>query len=175
MMSSPPIIGKLVSLHSKSKSDASHEYIWKKDAELAALNGQLPLNDSFEQYLTNLKTAQDDPLSHKWFSIKTLSDKQYIGYCTIYNIDWDATEAHVGITIGDRRYWGQGYGEDSIKTLANHAFHCLGMHRLHLKTLERNARAQKCFQKCGFKPCGSILERANTYILMQLRIQDYVK
>jgi RimJ/RimL family protein N-acetyltransferase len=48
------------------------------------------------------------------------------------------------------------------------------MRCLHLKTLERNIRARKCFSKCGFQPCGSLLENGNTYILMRLSYEDYI-
>ncbi|MCL2281512.1 MAG: GNAT family N-acetyltransferase [Dehalococcoidia bacterium] len=174
-MNNTPISGERVSLHPKSRSDAPHDYIWSKDAELAALNGQTPLKESFVQYITQLKSADDDDhMANKWFSIKTIAEGLHIGNCTIYNIDWDNADAQVGITIGDRRYWGQGYGEEAFKTFIRYAFHHLGMRRLHLKTLEKNQRARKCFQKCGFQFCGSLLEKNKTYVLMQLCFEDYV-
>jgi len=174
-MSPITISGERISLHPKSKSDAPRDYIWSRDIELAALNGQAPLKGSYVRYLTQLKTISDDKLpTYKWLSIKTLSEEQHIGNCTIYNIDWDTAEAHVGVTIGERRFWGQGYGEDALKTLVSYAFHHLGMRRLHLKTLALNIRAQKCFRKCGFMPCGSLLEKSQLYILMQLNFENYV-
>ena len=108
------------------------------------------------------------------YKVFFVDDEAYMRRGIRDNIDWDNSEAHVGITIGDRLYWGQGYGEDAFKTLISYAFHHTGMRRLHLKTLEQNRRAQKCFQKCGFSACGSLLEEGKTYILMQLCFEDYV-
>ena len=169
-----PISGVLVSLHPKSLSDAPRDYIWRKDAELAALNGQPPLKISFIRYVTQFESAPatDHPIKEV-LSIKTLAEGRHIGNCSVYNIDWDRAEAYVGIVIGDRRYWDKGYGSDTFKTLVGYAFNHLSLRRLHLKTLERNIRAQKCFSRCGFQPCGSLLENEDTYILMQLCYEDY--
>ncbi len=175
-MSQTPISGERVSLHPKSLSDAPRDYIWRKDAELAALNGESPLKISFIRYITQFQSEPDeDHPSKEIFSIKTIAEGRHIGNCAIYNIHWDSAEAQSGIVIGDRRYWGHGYGTDAFKALISYAFNCMGMRRLNLKTLERNARARKCFVGCGFKPSGSLLENGETYILMQLDFEDYAR
>lgn len=174
-MKRTPISGDRVSLHPKSLADAPRDYIWRKDTELAALNGQPPIKIPFIRYITEFESAsEDEHPSKEMLSIKTIAEGRHIGNCAIYNIDRDHAEAHVGIVIGDRRYWGKGYGSDAFKALIGYAFHHMGMRRLHLKTLERNARARKCFAGCGFQPCGSLLENGDTYILMQLSYEDYV-
>lgn len=175
-MSRTPISGAKVSLHPKSMADAPRDYIWRKDAELAALNGEAPLKISFIRYITQFEIGPEgDQPSKEIFSIKTISEGRHIGNCAVYNIDWDSAEAQTGILIGDRRYWGRGYGTDAFKALLGYAFHHLGLRRLNLKTLERNVRAQNCFTRLGFRPSGSLLENGETYILMQLSYDDYVK
>jgi len=174
-MSRTPISGDKVSLNPKSLADAPRDYIWRKDAELAALNGQPSLKISFIRYVTQFESASEgDRPTKEILSIKTIAEGRHIGNCAIYDIDWDRAEAHVGIVIGDRRYWEKGYGSDAFRAFIGYAFNHLGMRRLHLKTLERNIRARKCFSRCGFQPCGSLLENGNTYILMQLSYEDYV-
>jgi RimJ/RimL family protein N-acetyltransferase len=174
-MSRTPISGDRVSLHPKSLADAPRDYIWRKDAELASLNGQHPLKGSLLRYVTQFEsTSTSNHPSKEILSIKTIAEGRHIGNCAIYDIDWDAAEAHVGIVIGDRRYWDKGYGSDAFRALIGYAFNHLGLRRLNLKTLERNARARKCFSRCGFQPCGSLLEDGNTYILMQLSYEDYI-
>ncbi len=165
-----------VSLHPKSISDAPRDYIWRKDAELSAFNGQSPLKISFIRYITQFESASTNEHPEKEIlAIKTIADGRHIGNCAIYDIDWDIAEAHVGIVIGDRRYWNKSYGSEAFKALLEYSFGHLGMRRLHLKTLERNIRAQKCFTRCGFQSCGSLLDKGDTYILMQLSYEDYVK
>ena len=175
-MSRTPISGERVILHPKSLSDAPRDYIWRKDAELAALNGESPLKISFIRYITQFQTGPDeDHPSKEIYSIKTIAEGRHIGNCAIYNIDWDSADAQSGIVIGDRRYWDHGYGTDAFKALTGYAFNCMGLRRLNLKTLERNARARKCFSGCGFKPSGSLLENGETYLVMQLDFEDYAR
>jgi RimJ/RimL family protein N-acetyltransferase len=170
-----PISGSITSLHPKSLSDATRDYLWRKDAELASLNAQPPLKISFLRYLAEMDSSPSGEYPPgEYLSIKTIAEGKHIGNCAIYNIDWDIAEADTGIVIGDRRYWNRGYGTDAFRTLIDYTFNRLGMRRLHLKTLESNLRAQKCFARCGFKPCGSLLENGNTFILMQHTYEDYI-
>jgi RimJ/RimL family protein N-acetyltransferase len=174
-MNQTPISGERVSLHPKSLADTPRDYIWRKDAELAALNGETPLKIPFIRYVTQFEPSSAGAHPTKEIlSIKTIAEGRHIGNCAIYDIDWDLAEAHVGVVIGDRRYWDRGYGSDVLKALTGYAFNHLSMRCLHLKTLERNIRARKCFSKCGFQPCGSLLENGNTYILMRLSYEDYI-
>jgi len=70
--------------------------------------------------------------------------------------------------IGNRDYWNRGYGTDAISTLVNHIFSQMNLSRIYLKTLESNARAQKCFQKCGFTPYGHLARDGFSFILMEI-------
>src|SRR4030043_431789 len=63
--------------------------------------------------------------------------------------------------------WNRGYGADAILATLNHFFSQNHIKRVHLKTLNWNIRAQKCFQKCGFAPCGQITYGCYTFILME--------
>ncbi len=42
-------------------------------------------------------------------------DGVHIGYCSIYNVTAD--EAELGIVIGNKDYWGKGYGTDIVNQL----------------------------------------------------------
>jgi RimJ/RimL family protein N-acetyltransferase len=86
-----------------------------------------------------------------------------------YNIDRLKGEAEVGITIGDRRYWGRGYGTDALETLIRYLFANTDLNRLRLKTLDWNHRAQRAFEKAGFVPCGKSRRSDGSFILMELR------
>jgi RimJ/RimL family protein N-acetyltransferase len=174
-MSKTPVSGERISLHPKSLGDATRDYIWRKDPELSALNGQPPIKISFLRYLMERNPSEpgDNPFRED-FSIKTISEGRHIGNCAVYDIDRERSEAYVGIGIGDRRYWGQGLGTDAFRTLVGYAFHHLELRRLNLKTLEHNQRAQKCFARCGFTASGSLVEGGNIYLLMRLDYDDYV-
>ncbi|MCL6569231.1 MAG: GNAT family N-acetyltransferase, partial [Meiothermus silvanus] len=47
--------------------------------------------------------------------------------------------------------WGQGYGTEAVRAVLEHAFTRLGLNRVKLKTFRHNLRAQRAFQKAGFR------------------------
>ncbi|MDT8719572.1 GNAT family N-acetyltransferase [Clostridium sp. 19966] len=88
------------------------------------------------------------------FAIETLSDSKYIGGCGINKIDWKNSVAIVGIFIGDKNYWGNGYGTDAMKTLINFIFNEMNINKIRLHVYSFNKRAIKSYEKCGFKQEG---------------------
>ena len=57
----------------------------------------------------------------------------------------------MGIQIGERDYWGKGYGTDALRVLLRYAFDELNLQRVSLSVLEGNARAMRSYEKCGFR------------------------
>ncbi|GAG49070.1 unnamed protein product, partial [marine sediment metagenome] len=84
-----------------------------------------------------------------------------------YNLREAMGEAELGITIGDRRYWGQGYGSDAVQALVRLVFREKGLRRMLLHTLEWNVRAQRCFEKAGFVPRGRVRRDGRDFLLME--------
>ncbi|MEM6428421.1 MAG: GNAT family N-acetyltransferase [Deinococcota bacterium] len=73
---------------------------------------------------------------------------EYIGTIELY--DLSRRSATLGIIIGERRYWGKGYGSEAIQALLHHAFTELKLDEIRLHTFADNLRAQACFKKVGF-------------------------
>ncbi len=164
----PTLNGSKIILRPKQLYDAVEDYEWRKDSELCSLDAAQPLSLSFEEYV---KRATGSPSWSRWschFAIQTL-DGKHIGNCSYFDIDEVSGEAEIGIMIGDRDYWDSGYGADAISTALQHIFSQTKLKRIYLKTLEWNLRAQKCFQKCGFKPCGRLNRDGYRFILMEVR------
>ena len=90
------------------------------------------------------------------FAIETLEDNKYIGGCGINSIDWKNSVAVVGIFIGDKQYWGKGYGTDSMKTLIKFIFEQMNVNKIRLNVFSFNERAIKSYKKCGFKIEGTL-------------------
>ncbi len=164
-----------VMLCSKGIADAPNDYSWKTDPELARLDAASPLATTFSDYLSCYSDELCDQNSPKnEFAIKT-RDGKHIGNCAYYGIKEDRKEAEVGIVIGDRNYWDQGYGTDAIRTLVIHIFRNTNLERIHLKTLLDNKRAQRCFAKCGFTTCGYRAKKGYNFMLMELTRSRYQK
>ena len=58
--------------------------------------------------------------------------------------------ADLGIFIGEKGLWDQGYGADAVRTALRYAFSGMRLNRVSLTTDEANARAIRCYERCGF-------------------------
>jgi RimJ/RimL family protein N-acetyltransferase len=72
------------------------------------------------------------------------------GGCGFKGIDWRNRSAGLGIFIGDRANWGQGYGTEAVRVLLEHGFGTLNLHRVWLEVYETNRRAIPSYEKAGF-------------------------
>ncbi|MFW6082590.1 MAG: GNAT family N-acetyltransferase [Chloroflexota bacterium] len=94
-------------------------------------------------------------------------DGTHIGNISLFDINWKDRGAELGITIGNRDYWSQGYGCDSVRTMLGLAFRDLNFHRVCLRVHGDNIRGIRCYEKAGFKKEGTLREsvfRDGTYL-----------
>ena len=169
-MRAPGILltGEKVALREKRLTDAPRDYAWRTDPELAQLDAASPLRMSYPDYL---RVFEDElrfptPWSRR-LTIETL-DQVQIGNCMYYDIDYIGRKTELGILIGDRDYWGRGYGTDAVLTLLDHIFDTTQMTRVYLHTLDWNIRAQRSFAKCGFVPVRKVRRNGKDFILMEI-------
>jgi len=59
-------------------------------------------------------------------------------------------DSFVWILIGERDYWGKGYGTDAMRVFMRYAFQEWNLHRLSLRVFGFNQRALRSYEKCGF-------------------------
>jgi RimJ/RimL family protein N-acetyltransferase len=169
------ILGRKVNLREKKMSDVRNDYRWQSDPELAGLDAAPVLSMAFSVYLLDYTSEIHKKNPRRYpLAVDTL-DGRHIGNCTFYDIDSNKGEAQLGIMIGEREYWDRGYGTDIVTTLADHAFRNANFNRIYLKTLDWNLRAQKCFLKCGFTPCGQLRRNNNTFVLMEITREQWEK
>ena len=167
------IIGSKVKLRGKKLSDARSDYKWQTDPGLVRLDATPLQTTSFPQYLLDYTSALRYLSSTRHtFALETL-DGEHIGNCVYYNVNEAKDEVELGIMIGNHDYWDKGYGTDAVITLVNHIFSQMNLKRIHLKTLDWNQRAQKCFKKCGFIPCGHSVRDGYNFVLMELHRKQW--
>ncbi len=73
-----------------------------------------------------------------------------IGNGGLFDIRWRARSAELGIAIGDKRYWNQGFGTQTMRLLVDHGFGMLNLNRIYLRVVSTNARAIRVYEKVGF-------------------------
>lgn len=91
-----------------------------------------------------------ESLKEYYFAIEELAEKKFIGSCGINKIDWKNSLAVAEIFIGDKRYQGQGYGSDAVKTLSSFIFGQMNINKIKLCVFSSNAQAIAAYKKCGF-------------------------
>jgi RimJ/RimL family protein N-acetyltransferase len=79
-----------------------------------------------------------------------------IGQCALFNFNETAGTCELGITIGDKAYWGRGYGRDAIQVLLDYAFRLRNIRRVHLSVNGNNPRAIQAYKSCGFLEEGRL-------------------
>lgn len=88
------------------------------------------------------------------FHIHILEDDRWIGFMDLYVNDWVSMNTWVGIGIGEADAWSQGYGTDAMKVALRYAFLELGVPAVNLGVFAYNSRAQRSYQKAGFRMVG---------------------
>jgi len=167
--------GRKIVVRGKKLEDAANDYAWRCDEKLADYDAAPTLRLSFADFLADYAEELRYPSrQRRQFAIENLEGK-HIGNLMYYDIDKVKGEAELGIMIGDQDYWDQGYGTDAITTLLDHIFSTTTLNRIYLNTLEWNLRAQRCFEKCGFVPCGKAKRYNGTFIIMEIRRSSWLE
>ena len=159
--------GEMVVLREKRLGDAHDDFRWRTDAELARYDAARPFAAAYHDYLALYRDELSYPSPYRRSLAIEDTARHHIGNAMYYNIDSIRREAEIGITIGERDYWGQGYGTDAVLTLVRHIFHATGFRRIYLKTLDWNTRAQRAFEKAGFRSCGRTRRGGNSFVVME--------
>ena len=148
--------GKLVRLRAYEKSDLDAVMKWVNNEEVTGFlgNGALTYPVSSLAEARFIESAAGTSDAGKVFVIETLADKEYIGSIDLHAINWINRSAGIGIVIGDKSYWGRGYGSDAMGLLMRLGFDKMNLHRLWLHVHDYNQRAIASYEKCGFKREG---------------------
>jgi RimJ/RimL family protein N-acetyltransferase len=166
--------GKVV-LREKRLEDAWMDYLWRSDEEISRLDAAYPIKMKFEEFLRLFKDQLRYPTpASARFGIDT-RDGKYIGNCMYYDMDTVNKQAEIGIVIGDRDYWSQGYGYDAVVTLLAYLFSNGSVERLYLHTLQWNKRAQRAFEKCGFSPVKQVRRNGMDFVLMAIKKDHWLE
>ena len=142
--------GKTVRLRARELADVERAYTWINDREVTRhLVARYPLSHADEErWLQAIPTNSfSDGVG---LAIET-KDGVHIGNIDLRSVRPEDRKAELGIMIGEKEYWSNGYGTDAIITLLRFAFSEMNLHRVWLTANEDNERAVACYRKCGFQ------------------------
>ena len=165
--------GALVVLRAKRLEDAEQDHVWRCDAELASFDATRPYSGSLSDFRTILADELAYPSVYRCTIAVEDFEGKHIGNVMYYNVDQSRREAEIGITIGVSAYWGRGFGTDLLGAFCGYLFRELALERVYLKTLDWNVRAQRAFEKAGFRRYGTSRRGEYNFILMEIDRGDY--
>lgn len=145
--------GTLVRLSDESPEVFAKFYAkWDRDTEQHRLADSDPAQLWSEKKIKEFieKRAEKSAQSFR-FGIRTLADDILIGGIGLWISSWTHADTWLGISIGEREYWGKGYGTDAMRLAVRYAFVELNLRRVSLGLHAYNERALKSYQKVGFK------------------------
>ena len=163
------LVGGKVILRQKRLEDAWMDYLWRSDVEIAELDAAPPLKMMYEDFVRLFKDQLRYPAPASGRVGIHTKDGKYIGNCMYYDLNTVDKEAEIGIVIGDRDYWGRGYGHDALLIMIDHLFTNKTVQRLYLHTLDWNARARRAFEKCGLTPVKTVRRNGLNFIRMEIK------
>ena len=153
--------GKLTRLRPIDPGDLERDYAWVNDREVTrfvAVRYPISRQDE-ERWLTEGPT--NSFANGVRLAIET-QDGVHIGNLDLHQPHPEDRKAGLGIMIGDKAYWSNGYGTDAIVTLLRFGFHEMNLNRVYLHVFDFNERAISCYKKCGFQMEGRL--RQNYFV-----------
>lgn len=148
--------GQKILLRAMTRDDLERLCLFNNDVEVEVAGGGDP---PLPQTLARLQADFDVNASKggrdgTGFAIE--ADGLFIGQCALFNFDNVARRCELGITIGDKNYWGRGYGTDAVRVLIDYGFRHHNLHRIYLTVNSTNLRAIGAYRRCGFVEEGRL-------------------
>lgn len=148
------LTGDLVSI---SLFDLSHlnsdEYLsWLHDIEvLKTLNLPEYISkpvriEDLQKYCECLWASESDI----FLALSDVSDNTFIGTSRISRINQYAGTADIGIMIGNRSFWGQGYATEALRMICSYLFAAIRIRKLTAGAMANNHAMLRVFEKLGF-------------------------
>lgn len=146
--------GKKVNLRPPLKSDLPKVVQWINDPEVRHfVTGHFPQTElDEEEWLKNLSKNKE---SQVVLIIET-SDGIPIGIMGLHRINWRDRVATTGALIGEKEYWGKGYGAEAKLLLLDYAFNILNLHKICSSAIAFNKRSLRYSLKCGYQEEGRL-------------------
>jgi len=145
------LYGKRIRLRGDERSDLPKFVEWLNDPDVRrTLSMSMPISQAAEeQWFENMlkRPSEEQSLG---IEIKDGDGWRLIGNCGIFDINWRARSAEVGLFIGDKSCWNKGYGTEVMRLLLRHGFETLNLNRIFLRVDAANLGGIRAYEKAGF-------------------------
>jgi RimJ/RimL family protein N-acetyltransferase len=149
------IYGNRMRLRAPEREDTPKFKTWINDPEVRrGLSMALPISQVEEDnWFDSMikRPAEEHPLT---IEIADGEGWKAIGNIGLMNFDWRCRSAEVGIFIGEKALWNQGYGSEAMTLMLQNGFETLNLNRIFLRVHADNPRAIRSYEKVGYQHEG---------------------
>ncbi len=154
----PHLFGERIRLRAAEKEDIPIFLEWVNDPDVTENLLLVHPISYFEEEQWYEDMMKLPPIEHIFVIEikKSEAESSYhpIGTCKFFKINWRNRSAELGIMIGEKEYWDQGYGTETMRLLLKHGFETLNLHRLWLRVYDKNKNGIRVYEKAGFQKEG---------------------
>ncbi len=141
----------LVKLRELTMDDAEDRYQWCLDKEVTKHLNMPEKYPPFSMEETRnwINMCMNRTNGYEQKAIVT-EEGTHIGWIDLKHIDHLNKHAELGIAIGDKAYWGKGYGLAAMKEMLQWGFNELGLNKIWLRVEVDNEKAIKSYLRMGY-------------------------
>jgi RimJ/RimL family protein N-acetyltransferase len=151
------MVGELVRLRAIEPADAEAMWRWGQDAEVVRW-----MYDGYPQSLAQVRRGLEERKRNTYgdamFGIEARGDGKLIGAVRLRDAQPETGCAELDIYLGEKDYWGQGYGTDAMRTICRYGFDTMRLHKITLEVVTQNHAAHHIYLKVGFTEEGRLRE-----------------
>jgi ribosomal-protein-alanine N-acetyltransferase len=154
------LAGNLITLNSLNEGHYSEQMTdWVNDKEVTKFlfRGLIPAS------LEGIKKEGQSYLISKSDVVMAIYDakgKNYIGITGLHDINWITRNAEFRILIGNKDFWGKGFGAEATQLILAYGFEFLNLRKIWLGVNANNQRAFESYKKTGFTFEGTLRQEA---------------
>jgi len=152
------IVGQKVILRPLIEEDFTSEYLrWLNDPEINRYSQRRSFPLSWEDMKSYKEYFSKNPQEGFILAIIEKNKKIHIGNIAVVNIQLVNHCAEIAILIGNKDYWGKGYGAECMYLLTKHLFNYLNLNKVFAGSF--NPAFVRCVEKLGWIKEGEFKER----------------
>ncbi len=143
-----------MTLRPMTMADAEPLHALMSDAEVMAFWDVSEIEDI--ELTTAILSSQIEQMKARksaYWAMERAADAAFLGSCDLSEIDRWHHRAEVGFIVA-RRHWGDGYAQEAMAAVIDHAAQALKLRRLTARTHLGNVRSVRLLEKLGFRHEG---------------------
>lgn len=140
--------GNKVILRPILEEDVPQFFVWINDPEISKFtSATMPTSIEQEKEWFQRKLRESSKLT---LAIVDAEKDILIGNLSVFNIDYISGTGTTGAMIGNKDYWGKGYGTEAKMLLLEFVFHELNLRKIYSEVIGFNKRSINYSLKCGY-------------------------